>query len=579
MKSAVPGKILVLLFALAACAWTTHNWLVNFNNVSNDPACYIDAAENLVHTGKLFDYGNWVSRTEAPVVEPYTEWPPGTPLFLAPFILVFHDTMLAVIIAQCLLIFLSYAALVMMADALDLGAVLTVALLAAFTFIDPFRIANAQYGSETLFFILSLGAGCSAVKLVRDGYSKKHWIMSLVFTFLASSVRFTGVANIGWFMPLLAPRFVLRRSPDDPTTKLITRAFFAAGLLILGGSVWIDAIGFFLPYRIHFMHFILLIMGTGAFIVGLGFVPGIEARNHIEEVGGGTSWTSRINRMRILALAAAFGPAVIWFARNKMIYGMMTRSHGLFTEFNPQGIVEAPIMLCFYLLQDPIVHQTVLFLLITLLAFMPLMIGGSKERTIGLMLVMATLFQVGTMWGSSLLATFAYLNGRLLSPTILLAVLSVLYGLAVLYKSNGQRRLRYLLLVLPFLFLATNRHVNFKTSDLLSWKVNYPREMYLWREVHKMKWTLGSSQVYTDLNYRHQMFTGIPQKIYWYRGILRDPALLRKLFSEGRRPFLVFPVRSRENEMIRETIRRYEFRVDSVEYPELGYVLYYEPPR
>lgn len=577
-RSVKAGKVLMLILALAGCLWTIHNWLANFDDVWNDPTCYINAADNLVRTGKLVDNGNWVSFSTAPVVEPYTEWPPGTPLFLAPFILVFHDTMLSVIIAQSVLIVLAYAALIAMASALDLDWLLTIALLAVFTFLRPFRDVNTQYGSETLFFILSIGAGYCAVKMVQVGGSKKYWTFGLLFTFLATSVRFSGVANLGWFLPLVAPVLTLKKSPDDRVTRLIGRVMLIMGILILTGSIWVDAIGFFVPHRIHLLHFIFLMVGSAAFVLGLGFMPGIEAGSYSVDRSVTPGWISRVNLLRALIVAAAFGPVIIWFVRNKIMYGFMTRSHGLFTEFNPQGIIEAPLMLVFYMLQDTLVHQTALFALLMLLALMPLMIGGSKERTIGLMLLWATLFQVGTMWGSSLVAMFAYLNGRLLSPAILLGALAALYGLRVLYRANRQSSLRYLLLVLPFLLLATSEHADFRSPNLSSWKVNYPKEMYLWEQIHKMAWTLRSSEVYTDLNYRHQMFTCIPQKIYWDTNLLEEPAGLKGLFAGGHRPFLVFPENSGENKAIRETIRKYDFPVDSVTYPDMGYVLYYQPP-
>jgi hypothetical protein len=576
-RNASAGKVFVLILALAGCAWTIHSWLANFYDVSNDPACYINAADNLVKSGSLFDYGNWVTRTTAPVVEPYTEWPPGTPLFLAPFILVFHDPMVSAVVSKSILIIVAYAALVAVASVLDLNAVFTAALIAVFTFLHPFIISNTQYGSETLFFIFSLAAGYFAIRIVRDAPLKKYWTLGLLFTFLASSVRFTGVANIAWFIPILGPKFAFRKSPDDRLTRIISMILLVAGILILVGSLWVDMIGFFVTYRVDVLHFILLITGCSAFILGLRLMPWFEWRGGDSWIAGGSGWTSRLNLLRFLALAAAFGPVAMWFTRNILMYGVVTRSHGLFTEFNPQGIVQAPLMLCFYMLQNTIVHQTVSFLLLTLLAFTPLIIGGSRERTIGLMLVSATLFQIATMWGASLLATFDYLNGRLLSPTILLAAVTAVFGLSVLYRSNRNNKLKLLLLLLPFMFLATNEHTDFKNPGLLSWKVNYPKEMYLWQRIHKMKWTLQSSQVYTEVNYRHQMFTGIPQKIFWPKYILKDPVLLKKLFSETHRPFLVFPEGSDENRMIRATIRNYDFKVDSVVYSDLGYVLYYEP--
>lgn len=573
-----PARIIVLVAALAACTWTVHYWLANFHNILNDSACYIDAAENLVRSGRLVDYGKWLHFNGTHAAEPYTEWPPGTPLFLAPFILVFHDPMLSVIVAQTLLIVLVYAALLAFASALDMHSVLTVALLATFAFFHPFMFAVGQYASETLFFLTTLMAGFYAVKIVREGPAGKYWAMSLLFTFLASSVRFSGVANIGWYIPILGPGFALRRIARDPVTDMIRKIILGVGILALVGSIWADGLGMFVAQEIHLLHFALLILACCALMVGLGLVPVIEWKTVSGEKASQNGWTSRTNLLRFLVVVAAIGPVVLWFARNEIIYGMITRSHHLLGIFNVQGIAGLPQVLFFYMLQNPVIPQSISFLVLILLALMPLLTGRKKERVVGTVLVSAAFFQIATIWGSSILSRFADLDGRLLSPAILLAVLAALYGVGVLYKSNPNGRLRALLLILPFVFLATGEHADFKAPGLFSWRVEYPKEMYLWRQIHKMKWTMRSSAVYTEVNLRHQIFTGVPQEMYWNTDVLSDPVLLKDFFSKGRRPFFVFPESGRENRMIRATIRKHGIAVDSVVYPREGYVLYYEPP-
>ena len=106
------ARILVLIAAFVGCLWTVHYWLVNFGYIYSDSSCYINAADNLVEHGELVDFANRFTGEQRAAPEPYTEWPPGTPLFLAPFILLFHDPMRAALVAQTVLIILAFAALV-----------------------------------------------------------------------------------------------------------------------------------------------------------------------------------------------------------------------------------------------------------------------------------------------------------------------------------------------------------------------------------------------------------------------------------------------------------------------------------
>ena len=99
--------ILELFVVGAICIIAILAWLRNVR-LTQDSTGYITASENLIRTGRLTNFVNFTNWIEDPTVRPYMEQPPGFPLLLAPFIVVFRDPLISALIAQSVYLALFY---------------------------------------------------------------------------------------------------------------------------------------------------------------------------------------------------------------------------------------------------------------------------------------------------------------------------------------------------------------------------------------------------------------------------------------------------------------------------------------
>jgi len=132
---------------------------------------------------------------------------------------------------------------------------------------------------------------------------------------------------------------------------------------------------------------------------------------------------------------------------------------------------------------------------------------------------------------------------------------------------------------LPFLFLLLSNHVSvIKIEELRSTIPNYPAEMYLWQNIRKLDWISTSSHFYTDHNFKHQIFAGIPQRIIWDElKVLEDPSFMRDLLNRNR-PFLLLSQDSKEKKIIESYIINGQLTLEMIDYADFGFTLYYPSP-
>lgn len=180
---------LFILIAYTIAARVAHLY------ISDDSTSYIAASRNLINNGELLVFVNWPSKMLAPQMEPFTEWPPGFPIFMAPFILAFKDTILGASMAQAVAIALYMLAAYFLALRLNLHPILRIASVLTATTLEPFFVMNNSLLSETLFIGLTLLAVALAVRSghARPAVGGKFLLMLTLFT--ASWVRFAGAAN------------------------------------------------------------------------------------------------------------------------------------------------------------------------------------------------------------------------------------------------------------------------------------------------------------------------------------------------------------------------------------------------
>ena len=236
-------RFLEIIILCLICSVTILNWLGRLR-LSPDSTGYIVVSDNLIKTGHLFEFASFTKWVPVPKPIPYTEQPPGFPLFLAPFILVLREPVVSTAVAQSVAIALFFIAIYMMSVKLGFNPVLRVITLLLFALLSPFLHNFTVLWTETLFIASSLGAGYFALRLLDDPSRRSDWILFLALVAISSTFRFIGVINL-----VLIIQIVLRRETFRVVWRLVSHRVISL-LFALGGgllallTLFSDAMGF-----------------------------------------------------------------------------------------------------------------------------------------------------------------------------------------------------------------------------------------------------------------------------------------------------------------------------------------------
>lgn len=196
-----------------------------------DSTNYIAAAMNLVAHGRLETFVNWPSMTLGPVMEPFTEYPPGMPLLLAPWIAIVHDPVVAAAIFQSISIVALFAAVAWIARVLDFAFPFRLLALLTAATAGTFLYLYSNFWTETLFVALSLGTAAGALTLLRQPRNERRWwIVTCVLIFASCGIKFVGLANLAWLVPLAGSR---RRRAMLPLAAAAASAIVPIGAWLL----------------------------------------------------------------------------------------------------------------------------------------------------------------------------------------------------------------------------------------------------------------------------------------------------------------------------------------------------------
>ena len=511
-------KLAEFIIILLLCLYTILSWL-NQMKLSPDSTNYITASVNLVKTGELFVFTNWPSRSMEPIIEPYTDYPPGFPYYLAGFITIFKEPILSVAIAQSFTIVLFYLTIYLATQLLRFSYLLRLGTLLIVTFLQTFRTIHSFFWTESLFIVLSLGVGLCVVRMIQNGYKTRYWVLSFILLFLASSIKFIGISNIGWFIPIVGVE-LLSQNKDIFKQGGLRKHIFP-----------------FIPNNFQNMFW------------GLGI------------------------------LMSSIAPIGFWFLRNNLLYGAMTQTHELFKSLRTENFL-VPFRFAYsYLLETRLIPQSVLILLLIVFVIIPFYVISNHKRLIYSTIVSGAVFHFLGVWIPSLVAFFNALNDRLLAPTITFGLLAIVYGLNYLSVQVNSRSIKYLIASLPFVFLLLSNRVSVtpKIDDLQVSRPNFPVEMYLWQQLQKIDWVSTSSHYYTDLNFKHQIFASIPHRIIWNKLMIEDPSAAKELLRHNQ-SFLLVSQASQEREIIEGHILKGDLLLEKIDFTDLGFTLYYSPP-
>jgi hypothetical protein len=178
-------------------AWVVYRSVFHLY-LSPDSANYLSAAENLVANGRLVLSSNYTSHAMSPSLDPYTEWPPGFPIYLAAFVILGRDPFISAVVAQAFAIVLYNAAIYSLARKLQFHPILIITIIAVLDMFEPFAIILNTLSTETLFIALTFLAAAGLIALETPPLDKATLAATLLALFLATCLRFAGVANVCW---------------------------------------------------------------------------------------------------------------------------------------------------------------------------------------------------------------------------------------------------------------------------------------------------------------------------------------------------------------------------------------------
>ena len=558
------------------CFLAIRHWL-GLVNLSPDSTTYITASNNWLQTGRLFYFVNAASWSMEPEVEPYTEQPPGFVYYLAPFVAILGEPIDAALVAQGAAIVLFFVGLQLILRRLGIGPVLRIAGLFIFASLAPFVELRSFLWSETLFIAVSFATGWAAIRLLHGDRRPSDWLWLLGLLAASSCIRLVGVANIAWILPILLRRRSLRAglrllSHRLAYTGLALGGLAAAVLFLLADFLGLGSRGGIGPTQLMGMGLSVgaLLLGAGTYVlVRTGQIrPWSASRD--AGVGGADLWP-------VAAVGASLLPVFLWFLRNQILFGAFSLTNKPFEVFHRENL-GAPFsyvldeILDLHLLPGTIAGVVSLAFLVA-----PFFIGPAQRRAAHASLAAAGLAQFAAVWIPSLASQISDLGGRLLSPTIALMILAALHGVQTTLESLSPRKWAPAVLLLPFVFLVLGEDI--VPGELLSFpgRVNYPVEMGLWRELHQIEWVQQSTHFFSDRDFVHQIFAGMPERIFWDTSVLRDPQAVGALLGTGRGPFILLRRGSWEAGAVEELMASGQVPLEMTTFPEYGFVLFRPP--
>jgi hypothetical protein len=574
--------ILERLVAGIICVIAILSWLGNLG-LTQDSTGYITASENLIKTGQLSVFVNMTNWIDDPKILPYLEQPPGFPLFLVPFIVVFRDPLVSAMIAQCIYLALFYLFIYMITLRLRFSPLLRIVALILFTFIGPFWLIHKHFWTETLFIALSIAAGYFALGLLGEPDRKRDWIILIVLLTLTSLIRYTGVANLALIAPFLLKWDSLRAARRLLTHQYTLAGISAGGVLLIILSLLADLLPNAKP-GIGPMQWLGILFGATGLLIGMAgllLLSKSRSETHAQQLYSNELDTST---WAVFAVFCAVAPALAWIVRNLIFYQTVSQVNKLFQviQFNRFAVPFQYIwneLLGFHFIPRPLAALLVAGLLFLPFFRLPIIGMSSSRRAAHIALLGAAAAHFLLIWFLSFVTAIGNIGTRYFSLVLAFLLLGMLNGLQQASQAVRPGLWRQFLLAAPLFFLAASNA--FPPADQFQslGRIKYPPERRLWSEIENIEWTHSSSFFYSDGGYAaggyvHQIFSGKPQAILWDPAILKDPQKIIGLLSRGKNPFILVTIRSPESRTLDEMISSGVVSLEKISFPDTGFVLY-----
>lgn len=256
----------------------------------------------------------------------------------------------------------------------------------------------------------------------------------------------------------------------------------------------------------------------------------------------------KIKDLALFVLLSAM-PVILWYIRNKISFGYFTYSHNLFGVFNSYNVTRPFKYVLFLLGNDKTANAVLLILLCVCLAPSVLkfknLISGNRIYFIWRLLAVGLIINFIGIYFLSLVSSFDYLESRLLAPLFILFFLLLFVSLQIIYElfKGRMQMIEYSVLALPLILFVVNPL--FQKNFVYNINTNYPAEHVLWNELHQKEFVKNSSHFITDLDYTHQIYSEMPQRIILKDFMFLNIAFISKITGIGKTPFIIL----RNNEL------------------------------
>ena len=236
---------IALVFAMAAFLSVVH---CVFNlRFAPDSTNYLVASRHLLEHGRLFVWTNWPSESLLPEVEPYTEYPPGLPIYYLPFVWLIRDLAVAGLVAQATSVVLLFAVLYLIVRRLEFGFIPALVVAVCFSSLASFRAIMVFPLTETLFLAVSLALLWALLGIRQQGRGWSWWLVGLLIA-ISTSIKYMGVLNLAFVaVPILV---AAKKRLRTATSMLIVSAipiaaWFARNLVCYGYTTATHDLGSF----------------------------------------------------------------------------------------------------------------------------------------------------------------------------------------------------------------------------------------------------------------------------------------------------------------------------------------------
>jgi hypothetical protein len=567
------GRALELAALLILCFLSVRHWAGRLN-LSPDSTTYITAAGNLAQTGRLFYFANAASWSMEPEVEPYTEQPPGFVYFLAPFIGIVREPINAALIAQGVAILAFYVSLFVMFGRLRFHPALGILGLATFAFLAPFVQIRSFLWSETLFIAASVAGGWIALRIVCESGPRSDWLLLLAFLAFSSAVRLVGVANVAWIFPILLRRRTLRAGVRLLTHPALGWTLALGGLGVVVVFLFADRLGLGTRGGIGPTQILGIVLGTAAVVLGVGVLVSVRNSRIRPWAAPADAGTGGEELWPWAAMIASTLPVLLWFARNEILYGAFSLTNKPFEVFHAEHLGVPFAYFANETLGMRNIPAAAVALAVLGLMALPFFVGNRERRLAQACILAAALAQFAAVWLPSLASEISSLGHRLLAPSIALLALATFHGLQAGMDAIPRRKWAPAMLLLPLSFLALGRNVAASELLLIPGGINYPVERNLWQDLHELEWTRSSTHFYSDRDFVHQVFAGIPQRIIWDNSVLRDPGAVAAFLGRGENPFFLLREGIWEAGRLEEMMASGQVPLEKIDFSRYGFVLY-----